>query len=103
MGNRSLSGVLLSLSVIVMLGVGDGCLYTDWVLGGCNELLDLDLVSERDRPVSSINRDGGLDIRPDLVLTSSVSSSDGEAVLSGVLYTSYPASALMVLVGSLFS
>ena len=87
-GDGSLSGVLLSLSVIVMLGVGDGCLYTDWVLGGCSELLDLDLVGERDRPVSSINRDGGLDIRPDLVLTSSVSSSDGEAVLSGVLCTS---------------
>ena len=45
-GNRSLSGVLLLLSVIVMLGVGDGCLYTDWVLGGCSELLDLDLVGE---------------------------------------------------------
>ena len=88
MGDRSLFGVLLSLSVIVMLGVGDGCLYTDWVLGGCSELLDLDLLGERDRPVSSINRDGGLDIRPDLVLTSSVSSSNGEAVLSGVLYTS---------------
>ena len=87
-GNRPLSGVLLSLSVIVMLGVGDGCLYTDWVLGRCSELLDLDLVGERDRPVSSINRDGGLDIRPDLVLTSSVSSSDGKAVLSGVLCTS---------------
>ena len=87
-GERSLSGVLLSLSVIVMLGVGDGCLYTDWILGGCSELLDRDLVGERDRPVSSINRDGGLDIRPDLVLTSSVSSSDGDAVLSGVLCTS---------------
>ena len=90
MGDCSLSGVLLSLSVIVMLGVGDSCLYTDWVLGGCSELelLDRDHVGERDRPVSSINRDGGLDIRPDLVLTSSVSSSDGEAVLSGVLCTS---------------
>ena len=87
-GDRSLSGVLLLLSVIVMLGVGDGCLYTDWVLGGCNELLDLDLVGVQDRPVSSINRDGGLDIRPDFVLTSSVSSSDGEAVWSGVLCTS---------------
>ena len=87
-GDCSLSGVLLSLSVIVMLGVGDGCLYTDWVLGGCSELLDLNLVSERDHPVSSITRDGGLDIHPDLVLTSSVSSSDGEAVLSGVLCTS---------------
>ena len=89
-GDRSLSGVLLSLSVIVMLGVGDGCLYTDCVLGGCSELLDLDLqvVGERDRPVSSINLNGGLDIHPDLVLTSSVSSSDGEVVLSGVLCTS---------------
>ena len=87
-GDRPLSGVLHSLSVIVMLGVGDGYLYTDWVLGGCSELLDLDLVGERDCSVSSINGDGGLEIRPDLVLTSSVSSSDGEAVLSGVLCTS---------------
>ena len=45
-GDHSLSGVLLSLSVIVMLGVGDGCLYTDWILGGCSELLDRDLVGE---------------------------------------------------------
>ena len=75
-GDRSPSGVLLSLSVIVMLGVGDGCLYTDWILGGCSELLDLDLVGERDRPVPSIYLDGGLDIRPDLVLTSSEFSSD---------------------------
>ena len=88
MGDRSLSAVLLSLSVLVMLCVGNGCLYTDWVLGGFSELLDRDIVGERDRPVSSINRDGGLDIRPDLALTSSVSSSDGEAVLSGVLCTS---------------
>ena len=87
-GNCSLSGVLLPLLVFVMLGVGDGYLYTDWVLGGCSELLDLDLVRVRDRPVSSINRDGGLDICPNLVLTSSVSSSDGEAVLSRVLCTS---------------
>ena len=87
-GDRSLSGMLLSLSVIVMLGVGDGCLYTDWVLGGCSELQDLDLIGEQDHPVSSINLDGGLDIRPDLVLTSNVSSSDGEAVFSGVLCTS---------------
>ena len=87
-GDRSLSGVLLSLLVIVMLGVGDGCLYTDWILGGCSELLDRDLVGERDHPVSSINRDRGLDICPHLVLTLSVSSSDGEAVLSGVLCTS---------------
>ena len=86
-GDRSLSGVLLSLSDMVMLGVGDGCLYTDWIVGGCSELLDRDL-GERDRPISSINRDGGLDIRPYLVLTSSVSSSDGEAVLSWVLCTS---------------
>ena len=28
-GDRPLSGVLLSLSVIVMLVLGDGCLYTD--------------------------------------------------------------------------
>ena len=73
-----------------MLGVGDGCLYPDWILGGCSELLDCDLAGERDSncPVSSINLDGGLDVRPDHVLTSSVSSSDGEAVLSGVLCTS---------------
>ena len=71
-----------------MLGVGDGCLYTDWILGGCSELLDRDLVGKRDCSVLSINRDRGLDIHPNLVLTSSVSSSDGEAVLSGVLYTS---------------
>ena len=87
-GDHPLSGVLLSLSVIVMLGVGDGCLNTDWVLGGCSELQDRDLVGERDHPVSSINRDGGLDIRPDRVLTLNVSSSDGEAVLSSVLFTS---------------
>ena len=87
-GDHPLSGVLLSLSVILMLGVGDGCLYTDWVLGGCSELLDRDLVGEQDHPVSSINLDGGLDIRPDLVLTSSISSSTGEAVLSWVLCTS---------------
>ena len=80
--------MLLPLLVIVMLGVGDGCLYTDWILGGCNELLERNLVGERDCPVSSINRDGGHDIRQDLLLTSSVSSSDGEAVLSGVLCTS---------------
>ena len=86
-GDHPLTGVLLSLLVIVMLGVGDGYLYTDWVLGGCSELLELDL-GERDRLVSSINRDGGLDIRPDLVLTSSVSSSGGEAVFSRVLCTS---------------
>ena len=71
-----------------MLCVGDGCRYTDWIVGGCSELLDRDLVGERDRPVSSINRGGGLDIRPALVLTSSVSLSDGEAVWSGVLCTS---------------
>ena len=81
-GDHSLSGMLLSLLVIVMLGVGARCLYTDCVLGGYSELLDLDLVGERDRPVSSINLDGGLDIHPDLVLTSSVSSSDGKAILS---------------------
>ena len=45
-GDRPQSGVLLSLSVIVMLGVGDGCLYTDWVVCGYSELLDLDLVGE---------------------------------------------------------
>ena len=88
MGDRSLSRVLLSLSVIVILGVGVGCLYTDWILGVSSELLDRDLVGEQDRPVSSINGEEGLDIRPDLVLTSSVSSSDGKAVLSGVLCTS---------------
>ena len=86
-GDRSLFGVLLSLSVIVMPGVGDGCVYTDWVLGECRKLLDLDLVGERDCPVSSKNRDRGLDLRRDLVLTSSISSSDGEAVLSWVLGT----------------
>ena len=85
MGDRPLSGVLLSLSVIVMLGMGDGCLNTDWILGGCSELLDCDLVGERDHPVSSIYHEGGLDIRPDLVLTSSLSSFDGKAILSGVL------------------
>ena len=47
-GDRPVSGVLLSVSVIVILGVGDGCLYTDWIVGGCNELLDLDLVGKRD-------------------------------------------------------
>ena len=87
-GDRPLSGILLLCSVIVMLGVGDGCLYTDWILGGCSQLLDCDLVGKRDRPVSSINCDGGLDMRPDLIHTSSVSSSDGEAVLSWVLCTS---------------
>ena len=72
-----------------MLGVGEGCGYTDWILGRCSELLDRDLVGERDSPVTSINRDGGLDMHPDLVRTSSVSSSDdGEAILSGVLCTS---------------
>ena len=45
-------------------------------------------MGERDCPVSSINRDGGLDIRHDLVLSSNISSSDGEAVLSGLLCTS---------------
>ena len=87
-GDYPLSDILPSLSVIVMLGVGNGCLYTDWILGGRCELLDRDLVGERDCPVSSINCDGGLDIRPNLVLTSSVSSSDGEAVLSRVWCTS---------------
>ena len=73
MGDRPLSAVLLLLSVIDMLGVGDGCLYTDWILGGCSELLNRDLVGMRDCPVSSINLDGGLDIRPILVLTSNIS------------------------------
>ena len=77
MGDRPLIGVLLSLSVTVILGVGDCCLCVESLSGGCNELLDLD--RDRNCPSSSINRDGGLDIRPDLVLTS-VSSSDGEAV-----------------------
>ena len=76
MGDRPLVGVLLSLSVIVILGAGDACLCVESL--GCNELLDLD--RDRNCPSSSINRDGGLDIRPDLVLTSNVSSSDGEAV-----------------------
>ena len=71
-----------------MLGVGDGYLYTDCILGGCSELLDLNLVGEQDYPVSSINHDGGLNIYPDLVLTSSVCSYDGEAILSRVFCTS---------------
>ena len=83
-----LSGVFLSLSVIVILGVGDGSLYNDWILGGYSELLNLDLVCEQDRPVSSRNYDRGLDNRSDHILTSSVSSSDGEVILSGVLCTS---------------
>ena len=88
LADHPLSGILLSLSVIVMLGVGNECLYTDCVLDGCNELLDCDLVGERDHPVSSINRVGGHNIRPNLILISSVSSFDGEAVLSGVLCSS---------------
>ena len=87
-GNHSLLGVLLSLVVIVMLCVGDRCQYTDWVLGGFSELLDLHLVGEREHSLTLINLDGGLDIHPDLVLTSSISSSDGEAVPSRVLCTS---------------
>ena len=75
-GDHSLSGVLLLLSVIVLLGVGDGPLYTNFILGGCSELLDPDVVGERDCPVSSINRNEGLDMYPDLVYTSNVSSSD---------------------------
>ena len=71
-GDRPLSAVLLSLSVIFMLGVGNECLYTDWVLGGCSELMDHDLVGERDRPVSSINRDGGLDVRVTVFLATAV-------------------------------
>ena len=74
MGDRPLVGVLLSL--IVILGAGDACLCVE-SLSGCNELLDLD--RDRNCPSSSINCDGGLDIRPDLVLTS-VSSSDCETV-----------------------
>ena len=81
--------MLLLLSVIVMLGVGNGYLYTDYiVVGGCSEFLDRDLDGEQDRPISLIHREGDLDIRPNLVLTSSISSSDGEAVLSWVLCTS---------------
>ena len=87
-GDCPLSGVLLSLLVIVILGVVDGCLYTDCILSGSSELLDRDLVGKRDHPVTSINHDGGLDMHPNLVHTSSVSSSDSEAVLSGVLCTS---------------
>ena len=57
--------------------------------GGRSELLDLDLDCE-ECSVSSMSLDRGLDIRPDLVLTSNVSSSLGiEAVLSLVLCTSY--------------
>ena len=86
MGDRPLSGVLPALSDIVMLGAGKcPCLGPG---GGRSELLDLDL----DCPVwvSSMSLDGGLDILPDLVLTSNVSSFSGiEAVLSLVLCTSY--------------
>ena len=45
-GDRPRFGVLPSLSVIVMLAVGDGCLYTDCVLGRYSKLQDLDLVGE---------------------------------------------------------
>ena len=76
-GDRPLISVLLSLSVIVILGAGDACLCVESLSGGWNELLNLD--RDQNCPSSSINRDGGLDIRPDLVLTS-VSSSDGKAV-----------------------
>ena len=47
-GDRPLSGVLLSLSFMVMLGVGDGYLNTDCILGRCSELLYRDLIDERD-------------------------------------------------------
>ena len=75
------------LSVIVMLGAGErSCLGPG---GGQSELLDLDLDCKV-CPVSFMSLDGGLDILPDLVLTSNVSSSSGiEAVLSLVLCTSY--------------
>ena len=65
------------LSVIVILGVGNTYLCLE-SLSGCNEPLDLDRV--RNCPRSLINRDGGLNICTDIVLTSNVSSSDGEAI-----------------------
>ena len=87
MGDRPLSGVLPVLSVTVILGAGEcSCLGP---AGGRSELQHLDIDYEV-CPVSSISLDGGLDILPDLVLTSNVSSSSGiEAVLSLVLCTSY--------------
>ena len=86
MGDRPLSGVLPALSVTVILGAGErSCLGP---AGGRSELLDLDLDCKV-CPVSSMSLNGGLDIHPDLVLTSNVSSSGIEAVLSLVLCTSY--------------
>ena len=87
MGDHPLSGVLPALLVTVMLGAGErSCLGPG---GGRSELLDLDLDCEVS-PVSSMSLEGGLDIRPDLVLTLNVSSSSGvAAVLSLVLCTSY--------------
>ena len=77
-GNHPRSGVLLS--VIVILGAGD-CSVLGLVgpAGGRSELLDLDLACEVCL-ISCISLEGGLDILPDLVLTSSVSSSGNEAV-----------------------
>ena len=74
------------LAVNVMLVAGEcSCLGPG---GGQSELLDLDLDCEI-CPVSSMSLVGGLDILPDLVLTSNVSSSAViEAVLSLVLCTS---------------
>ena len=79
--------MLPALSVTVILEAGErSCLGPG---GGRSELLDLDLDCKV-CPVSTISLDGGLDICPDLVLTSNVSSSLGiEAVLSLVLCTSY--------------
>ena len=87
MGDHRLSGVLPVLSVIVILGAGEcSCLGPG---GGQSELQDLDLNREV-CVIPSMSLDGGLDSRPDLVLTSNVSSSSGiEAIGSVVLCTSY--------------
>ena len=80
LGDHPRSGVLLSLPVIVMLGAGDcSVLGLEGPAGGRSELLDLDLDCEVCL-VLSINLDGGLDSLPDVVLTSSDSSSGNKAV-----------------------
>lgn len=43
MGDCTLVEVLLSLSVIIILNIGDACLCFDSLSYRCNELLDLDL------------------------------------------------------------
>ena len=86
MGDRPLSGMLPALLVTVILGAGERSYLGPG--GGGSELLDLD--PDCVVWVSSMSLEGGLDILPDLVLTSNVSSSSGiEAVLSLVLCTSY--------------